>query len=367
MESCKPTDHDRTSWYHTDNLNPMSHSSTEIDNEIWIRLYKSAREVNRLAPWKWIKSGEFFGIQNSQTGEIRFGSAVSDSKGHTGLLFLRGQQGFEFVMRFMSGKPTFDPINAENDHDMLSIFYHFKSELRAEQRQRLRQVKFVPAGENRRAFPSFTSHSPQQTTVEISLQEAETLVHDLPRFLAMANLTRDTAYDEDRSVYEFPFYPVNHPLSESLTLDQIDWRTFDNTEPQPEQVTLPENQIETAKAQDQFPGSSWELGFLTTPFGEINASGHPSKIIICMVADHLESQVLFQKDATDDKSPESNTVSCLIDAIINLKMRPKSLIVAQAKLHATLIPIAEALEIRITESATLPTLQRLKQLMDQGP
>ncbi|MBN2621093.1 hypothetical protein JXB22_08385 [candidate division WOR-3 bacterium] len=72
--------------------------------EEWKRLYASAIEFKRMAPWKWIADTEIFGVQNPLDGEIGYCCVLGNAEEFFGLAVYLGTKGLAGYLDLLSGK-----------------------------------------------------------------------------------------------------------------------------------------------------------------------------------------------------------------------------------------------------------------------
>src|SRR5215213_4021206 len=69
-----------------------THSRTPTLRELK-RLYELAAEVKELAPWRWMKEDDVFGVQNPETHEVGFVSVMGLLAEHTAVAVYIGAKG----------------------------------------------------------------------------------------------------------------------------------------------------------------------------------------------------------------------------------------------------------------------------------
>jgi hypothetical protein len=190
-----------------------------------------------------------------------------------GLVSYRRDTGANFLIRLLRGEFPPETLEAVYYQDSVLVDFVPRDELRAGDRQIIKEIGFRPVAGKPRLLPKFSSFMPGYVPWYIDESEAHQLLEDLQKGIRFAQLVRaQPKLFGARETNEFPFYPER--ASESLTLDQFDWQIVSPVPPLADPAVTLEPTDQTALLQTpRMEYAAWEL----TAFYSKSSIGEPPR------------------------------------------------------------------------------------------
>jgi hypothetical protein len=180
----------------------MEHTPT---TEEWAALYRQAMRMYELMPWSWLRSTDIFGISNPERPtETVYFSALSAGNDYRAIDLYLGEQALtDFLMIDQEEDPLGQRLTEVRE---LHLFYDRKTELRPEDREIIRAVKYRPKGLGPFAYPMFRSYLPARSPAILNAEEVRLFTFILEKaqeWLPEFNEHREVLQPEVRLENEF--------------------------------------------------------------------------------------------------------------------------------------------------------------------
>ena len=96
---------------------------TEIPRENWRRLFKSATDLYKMAPWMVMGDQHVFGLIDPETGQKCYGTVMGHMGSYYGMALYRGKTGYKSMLMLLSEDDSSDPEDALYEQDCLMVAF----------------------------------------------------------------------------------------------------------------------------------------------------------------------------------------------------------------------------------------------------
>lgn len=333
--------------------------------EEWIDLYQVAHDLRDLAPWEFMADIDLFAVEDPDDGRVGYCSVFGAGGEIFGLAVFPGALGYETFRRQASSKEhdfaEIDPAELmERLPYALMATFEDSSALDHRDRRLIRDLGLRYRGRN--AWPMFRLHEPGYAPWFLGRDDVRFLTLVLEEAWGIALRMRE---NPDLLVPPDPRRPIL--MRRMVEGDFVDvWEA----EPEPEPRDYPTlDYLELMGLMHASPrptGATWEVDYFYLPsLMRESPRERPAFPRVAVWVDQASGLALGTLAGVGDKF--------LVDAplqIFHAMLRdgtPTCIRARHADVVATILPIAEALGIRLEVSGSLPMLDEFKQELLQSP
>jgi hypothetical protein len=315
----------------------------------WKRLYELAAELKSLAPWEWMDETEIFGVENPETKEIGFVSAMGMLGEHLSIGVYLGAKGLYGFWDFQTVGHEADPL-ALFEIPQLQVSFEDREALEKQDRDVMKKLDLKFRGAQN--YPIFRSIHPGFLPWFITSEEAQMLIYVIEQSLEVAPRVRENPKIlDDESDVENEVCLVRVAEKQGAKLI---WRDEIREIPPPDDeeftVQIPQELIDALNAFPQSPNLILEIDLFTMPNPVAERGKRPFFPKMLMLADARNGmiagfQMIEPKETTDEIHKE--IAANLIDALQKLEVRPKEIRVADEGLFDTFKGCNQLLNIKL--------------------
>jgi hypothetical protein len=326
--------------------------------EEWRRLIQTALSIQKMAPWRWMREEEVFGVEDPRSGELSFVSVMGTLGEHRAVSVYRGAAALARFLELQDAPPEFlqEYPEALLEIPQLQVSFEDRDALRDWDRQLLRNLGVKPRG--RGTWPQFQSFRPGFMPWHLEGEEISALAAALEQLEQVApRAASDPAWSEG---LEAGMLLIRSRRAADGGGD--DWRERRQRIPLPPPPPIP--LAWDPRDVNRLKGVRSAADILEVDFFLMPATiGKPSERPACiyaLMAVHLPSAAVFQAEfmqAADTLEDMWGSIpGKLIQKLAQAGLRPKEVRVRSPLLMRVLPPAFR--EIR-TPVAFKPALKRL--------
>lgn len=339
--------------------------------EKWRPLYEAAEQIRELAPWRWMREDEIFGVQNPETGEIGFVSVMGTLGEHLSIAVYLGVKAINQFWALEEIADSNDPWEIASRLFLipqLQVSFEDREFVEKEDRGIMRKLKLKYRG--RKAYPVFREIQPGSPPWLMDMGHIPFFTHVLKQTLDVAS-----RYKEDGGL----LYPDDVDGNEMYLLrvpeeqdGKIVWR--DEIRPIPEteaNMISVDIDSESAAALHNVPrvGNSVEIDLfmMTTPIQE-KRDKRPYFPFSLLIVD-ADSGMILSHDLLSPQPSINEMYSEIPQKVINLllgnNLLPYEVCTQSFEMTQLLTPLFEQLDTPVIRRPFLPMLNEAKEALRQ--
>ncbi len=143
--------------------------SKPILNE-WKALYEAAIELRKIAPWKWMRENDIFGVQNPQNGEIGYCCIMGELGEFLAMSVYLGSDGLAGYLKLQYGEIKPEDPDTLYIQDCLMVSYENKNFIEKEDMRIIKELGLQFKG--RKTWPLFRNYKPGYVPWYLNRDEA---------------------------------------------------------------------------------------------------------------------------------------------------------------------------------------------------
>lgn len=335
----------------------MARTKNDPTLEEWRKLYELASQVKQLAPWKWMKEADLFGVQNPETGELGFVSVMGMLGQHLAVAVYLGAQALYDFWEIQDRGPLGSPESILEVPELQASFED-RTQLHDRDRDVIRKLGLKFEGLN--AWPQFRSYGDALFPWFLEAPEARFLAHVLEQVLDVAPRFRDNQQLLDP--YEDERYLIRVPQRED---DALVWKDqiirVEEPEPAPILVQLSEPLVARLKKMER-TSNVIEADFfmMHNPVRDRGPRPYFPYALLLVDSGGMVLGTRLVKPLPSLDAMWGSLPNELAAQLTALKMIPAEVQAQLPELLEVLAPLAEALEIKLTLVPWLPALEPAK-------
>lgn len=324
-----------------------------VPGELWIELYRTAAEFQRLAPWRWMDDSHIFGL-NDRHG-VRLASVIGNLGEVLGLAVYLGSAGINYLMRLLRREILPEDPDITGMQNSVLLDFVRRGSLRSEDRELQREISFQPAPGSPRLFPQFYTYQPGYAPWFLDAGEAQMMVDTLRRAICFAGLVRnEPGAFALKSHQKIPFFPAGEAQPESLAAF-----TWHQLIPEPPPVDPPvawaKGRLAGLGALPQRRKCIWEVdAFISQML--IDEPPRPYYAKVGLATDAQDGRIYgFHASEVQDTLADTAALTlekCLADH----GFRPGTIRVGSPSMAMALLTLCTSLRIKVVECARLPAI-----------
>ncbi len=333
--------------------------------ETWAELHRLADELRALELWDCMGDAELLGVDDPRTGEPMLGAVMGGAGQVFGLAIYHGEGGRRSVLQAALGDIDEPPIEDFHRVGVLKVEFVPKAELQPMEKRRVKELGFQPARKRPQWWPTFQSMRPGYVPWHLDQDDADLLLHLLPRFIALGACVKPLFDDSDPLMRDgFAFWPKGRAPGGPLRLDEVDWRRL-ALPPDPEPVPFSVDEFTAARLArlPQEAGLALEVDAFAG-FGSIGGGPRPWFTKVGLAADAHSGFIAALVMGESPQEPiEAIAGRALVHAATSLAVRPASVSVRHTSILQAIEPFARQLGIRIGLRRDLPMIEEAREAM----
>ncbi|MBN1200787.1 MAG: hypothetical protein JXJ20_02920 [Anaerolineae bacterium] len=165
----------------------MTYHEPTLDE--WRKLYDVTARVKEAAPWKWLIEIDMFGVQNPETDAIGFVSVMGELGEHFAVAVYLGVEGLGGFWRMQQGPPEMTRPELLLETPQLQASFEDRDILRDQDRAVIKRLGLKFRGKS--AWPMFRSYIPGYAPWFVESAEAQFLTHVLEQTLDVAQRVKE--------------------------------------------------------------------------------------------------------------------------------------------------------------------------------
>ncbi len=329
----------------------------------WKRLYELAAELKKLAPWEWMDETEIFGVENPDTKEIGFVSAMGMMGEHLSVGVYLGAEGLYGFWDFQEEGHEAEPL-ALFEIPQLQVSFENRENLEKQDRDLHKKLGLKFRGAKN--YSLFRSIRPGFMPWFITAEEARFLIYAIEQTLEVAPRVRENPnilIDESDTENEVCLVRVAEKENGKLV-----WRDeMREILPPPEKefiIKIPQALIDELKAFPQAKNFILEIDlfYAPTPVGEKGKRPYIPKML--MLADGRNGMIAgFQLIQPKEDALENYTEigRHVFESLQTLNARPQEIRVASDSLFDLLKGLNQQLNIKLIQTDDLRAIEAAKE------
>jgi hypothetical protein len=326
-------------------------------------LFHLAGEIRALAPWRWMKETDVFGVQDPHTEEIGFVSIMGNVGEYEAIAVYRTAKGLYDFIDFQSD-PSASPDRLI-EIPQLQLSFTERKFLEKRDRDLLKGVKpkFSDAGSK----PLFRSYRPGYLPWFVTRVEARLLIHALSQTLDVATRLREDpdSLQPQRGAGKDAFLVrVARKVESKLVWKD---RIKGIPRPEPDDICVSIDNSVLSELKLVRPSTlQLETDLFIVP-GKIGKPGErPLALYALMIADRRSGFIYGFEALTAEKSLAAmygNVPEVVFRLLLQARILPKHLILRSHLVLSLLEPIAKELKIQLRYSEKLPGIDEAAESM----
>lgn len=329
--------------------------------EEWRPLYEIARRLQELAPWQWMEETNIFGVQNPETEDLGFASVMGRIGEHYAVSIYLGSEGIAGFWNLKNSVPRDSPQSLL-EIPQLQLSFENYNELEDGDRETIMQLGFEFRGQQ--AWPMFRSFRPGFVPWFLQADEALFLKYALDQTMDVA-----VRFRENRALLKSPedgHCLIRVPLKDT---DPITWedRLMHITPRQPSAIPAAVD-TQSLEAIRRLPRRKIQIEtdvfMVMAPIRE--KGSRPFFPYLFLMVETQGKMIVGYDVVTPEPTLEDMWALIPLNVVRQLTTIgaiPDEIRVSSELLLQLLKPLSDALDIRITHSHTLPSLEPAKASM----
>lgn len=329
----------------------------------WKRLYETAAELKKLAPWEWMDETKIFGVENPDTKEIGFVSTMGMMGEHLSVGVYIGAEGLYGFWDFQDEGLEAEPF-ALFEIPQLQISFEDRERLEKQDRDLIKKLDLKFRG--KQSYPLFRSIRPGFMPWFITSEEARFLIYAIEQTLEVAPRVRENPnilIDERDTENEVVLVRFAEKKNGKLV-----WRDEMREIPPPAEkefiIKIPQALVDELKAFPQAKDFILEIDlfYSPTPVGEKGKRPYIPKML--MLADGRSGMIAgFQiiQPKEDDLENYTEIGRHLFESLQKLNVRPQEIRVASESLFDLLKGLNQQLNIKLRQTDDLRAIEAAKE------
>ncbi|MGI8467167.1 MAG: DUF7309 domain-containing protein [Pyrinomonadaceae bacterium] len=331
----------------------------------WKRLYELAAELKNLAHWEWMDETEIFGVENPDTKEIGFVSAMGMLGEHLSVGVYLGAKGLYGFWDFQEAGLEAEPF-ALFEIPQLQISFENREQLEKQDRDVIKKLDLKFRGSQN--YPLFRSIRPGFLPWFITSDEARMLIYAIEQALEVAPRVRENPEildDESDTKNEVVLMRGAEKQGAKLV-----WRD-ERREIQPPAeeeftIAIPQGLIDELKAFPQAKNFVLEAALFIMPNPIAEKGKRPYFPKMLMLADGRSGMIAgFQLIAPKETDAENYVEISrhFFEALRKTEVRPQEILVGSDLLFDLLKGINQQLNIKLRQTDDLPAVEAAREGM----
>lgn len=331
----------------------------------WKRLYETAAELKKLAPWEWMDETEIFGVENPDTKEIGFVSTMGMAGEHLSVGVYIGAEGLYGFWDFQEAGLEAEPF-ALFEIPQLQVSFEDRENLEKQDRDLIKKLGLKFRGSQN--YPLFRSIRPGFMPWFITSEEARFLIYAIEQTLEVAPRVRENPNiltpesDTENEVVLVRFAEKKN--------GKLVWRDEMREIPPPAEkefiIKVPQALVDRIKAFPQAKDFILEIDlfYSPTPVGEKGKRPYIPKML--MLADGRSGMIAgFQIIQPKEDEIENYTEigRHLFESLQKLSVRPQEIRVASDAIFDLLKGLNQQLNIKLRQTDDLRAIEAAKEGM----
>ncbi len=333
--------------------------------EEWKRLYELAAELKKLVPWEWMDETEIFGVENPDTKETGFVSAMGMIGEHLSIGVYLGAEGLYGFWDFQEAGLEAEPF-ALFEIPQLQVSFEDRESLEKQDRDLIKKLGLKFRGSQN--YPLFRSIRPGFMPWFITSEEAHFLIYAIEQTLEVAPRVRenpDILVDESDTENEVVLARVAETQGKNFV-----WRDEIREIPPPAEkeffIKVPQALVDELKAFPQNKNFILEIDlfYAPTPIGEKGKRPYIPKML--MLADGRNGMIAgFQiiQPKEDDLENYTEISQHLFESLQKLNVRPQEIRVASEAIFDLLKGLNQQLNVKLRQTDDLRAIEAAKEGM----
>ncbi len=329
----------------------------------WKRLYEFAAELKKLALWEWMDETEIFGVENPDTREIGFVSAMGMMGEHLSVGVYLGAEGLYGFWDFQMEGYEAEPL-ALFEIPQLQVSFESRENLEKQDRDLHKKLGLKFRGSQN--YPLFRSIKPGFLPWFITSDEARMLIYAIEQTLEVAPRVRENAdilIDESDSENEVVLLRVAEKQGAKLV-----WRDERREIPPPAEeeftIAISQGLIDEMKNFPQATNFVLEAALFIMPNPVAEKGKRPYFPKMLMLADGQSGMILdfqlIQPQETDAEN-YAEISRHFFEALRKPEVRPQEIRVGSDLLFDLLKGLNQQLNIKLRQTDDLPAIEAAKE------
>ena len=327
----------------------------------WKKLYKTAQEFQKLAPWKWMWDNDIFGVQHPETGEIEYCCVMGANGEFLGISLNHGAEGLEILQKVASGGFQ-DGTDMLAVQDCLITAFETKDYIEDEDLEIIDKISFKGSY----PWPKFRNYAPGYYPALPNKEEVRFMIIALEQAMDVCK-----RFKKDKKLLKARregFHLVRVPKKQGAKLIWQD--KYLNAKPK-KQKSIPtideQNEIRAFKIKEDVERREemrWEIDYFFMPSpmkDEKNKNARPFFPYIFLIVEGYAGVVLGVQVIKPFEDYIKEFRAKFLNAILEHNFFPEKIYASKKEVIDILKPITEILEIDILLSPKLNMLNEAKQ------
>ena len=328
----------------------------------WKRLYELAAELKKLAPWEWMDETEIFGVENPDTGQFGFVSAMGMAGEHLSIGVYLGAEGLYGFWDFQEAGFEAEPF-ALFEIPQLQVSFEDRENLEKQDRDLIKKLDLKFRGKQN--YPLFRSIKPGFMPWFITSDEARFLIYAIEQTLEVApRVRKNPNILDDKRDTENEVCLVRAAEKQGKKLV---WRDVMREIPPPDEkeflIKIPQTLVDELKSFPQNKNFILEIDLFYAPTPVAERGNRPYIPKMLMLADARSGMIAgFQLiQPKEDEAENYLEISrSVFGSLEKLKARPQEIRVADKMLFDLLKGFTQQLNVKLRQTDDLSVIEAAK-------
>jgi len=316
-----------------------------VSLNIWQKLYFTAEQFRKRAPWKWMDDCDVFGVRSKHSKETLYGCVMGSAGQTFGLAIYRGAEGLGMYLALENGDVSPEDETIHMRQNTLLFELTSKQYLEDFELEVVNKLGLRPKGKN--GWPLFRSMLPDYAPWPISESEALAI---LDVFEALESYSK--------KIEEDPAFDFSHGENKIAVFKKTgsawnpSFRTITTLMKEPFesliQKSLPLNELllQKLRSQNLRSGSVWEAAIFYLPSLVFDAT-RPYYPKACALVEEKTGYCLGVEMVRPEIDPLSKLRNLALERMAHFGYKPSAFRIQSPELFVGLETLKEALEIDI--------------------
>lgn len=336
--------------------------NNKTDINSWRRLYATADQIKKLAPWQWMEETDVFGVQFPGADEIGYVSVMGRIEEHYAVSVYLGDEALNKFWDIQNAPQNEENVERILELPQLMASFEDRDMVEKQDRDVIKCLDIKYRGKN--GWPLFRSYRPGFYPWFLEQYEIEMLTIALEQTAGMAMRMEDNPTILHMRRERDLLLRVSQEEGNNLV-----WKDSVRELPPPSPFTLTfrvDHKEMTTLTQMPHDVRSAEVDFFMAPAGVAEPGKRPTFTYMLLAVEPESFFILGTElmQATEGLHQMWEEIPASLVAIFNkAQFKPKEIRVSSPKLYQFLAPVHKNLGIDVSFHEDLPAIQDVKQSM----
>jgi hypothetical protein len=322
----------------------------------WRFLYEAANEFRSIEPWKWMYDSQLFGVQNPETGEIRY-CCIMGTLGEHYALAAYTANGLEAYLMLQYGE-YIPPIDHPHIQECLSASFEERKMLGKEDFEVIKKLGLKYRRSN--AWPLFRNYTQGYVPWHLNGEDVRELTHILIKAKEIALRIKEDPELLEEGEKDVLVITWEKEGDSGKWVDK--WMDYPPYKEKKMRLKADQQLVKKLKDKARRIPLDWEIDFFYAPQGVREGRERPYYPTLLTCIDHESGIVLDTKfGETIEDAPK--LVLDLLKTLEKRKILPKTIAVRREDAYDLLEDYAKELDIELLLVEMLPATEEMQEGM----